>query len=45
MSLKTKEHNVLGEVILFSQLVSVDVASEESVKKLEVLLAGEQWVH
>ena len=33
-SLRTNKHMFLGETILVSQLESVDVASEENVKKL-----------
>lgn len=34
MSLKTKEHPYSGEVIAMNQLASVEVATEENVKKL-----------
>jgi len=34
LTLRTTRHNILGETILTSQLNSVDVASEESVKKI-----------
>ncbi|WP_194091675.1 hypothetical protein [Vibrio hibernica] len=34
LTLKTAKHNIMGETILISQLESVDLASEENVKKV-----------
>ncbi|CAM2894746.1 hypothetical protein [Vibrio rarus] len=34
LTLKTDKHNIIGETILIYQLESVDVASEENVKKM-----------
>ncbi|MEI8372669.1 MAG: hypothetical protein WCJ35_07525 [Planctomycetota bacterium] len=34
LTLKTAEHSWIGETILVSQLETIDVASEDSVKKL-----------